>query len=573
MDEDATNDDQVFRLVCRDHAVADGIGHSFGNSRLGRAKHLHGLFHSLDRHFGDHHGRWFNGDVGSQYGQQIGVTFTLVGQGVCKSNTHGAIFATDHEVDVCDFVAIAIKCFADVKLHSSFLQQAVIGTRRQGLVKRKYLLCFTVSPLSYIRTREVTRVAGRCKSPAVLFPATYGRIASSKTATEPSIVSLHATGNIIFVGATARAAAQSAARAGWNVFAIDLFGDRDLRAICRDWLPLSAKEGPTRLADQLAHLPAGPVVLLGGMESRLPDRSCLPATHPVVGASEFQSQQVCDPLWLDRLAGELAIARPARQRTPPADRRGWLFKQRRSSGGLGVFSATALASPPNDGWFERQVLGRSLGLNFLATADAVALLGVAASVRSRHAPRPFQYEGAIGLQEIAEDLRPQFETLGNRIAHQTGLRGLFGVDVIVDAQRSVWLLEINPRWTGSMELFDSGPVPLIQAHVAACTGQPISPMQPISPQPLSAGKRVFYAGSTIAPYRFDHLQARERLPAAVRIADVPADGTIIPAGQPVCSLIARGRDATQIARQLARACNRLRQPNWRPKSALAENEH
>ncbi|QDS87904.1 hypothetical protein EC9_20870 [Rosistilla ulvae] len=352
------------------------------------------------------------------------------------------------------------------------------------------------------------------------------------------------------MGATARAAAQSARRSGLRVAAIDLFGDRDLRDVCDRWSPLRSDRS---LTEQLAGESVDAVVPLGGLESRLQELDALRETHRVFGATAQQIRQLNDPAWLDRAAQVAGLARPPRCTHKPSPASGWLFKRALSTGGLGVFIADSMpADSDPDDWFECQIPGRSFGVNFLASRDRVDWIGVAASLRSRQRPKPFQYEGSIGLPMLPDSLQQRLQRLAEYIVQETQLRGLFGIDVIVDPAQRIWLLEVNPRWTASMELFDHGSTSLLQLHVAACQEEEVAA---IETSKTLMGKRVLYADR---PIHFVYQRLRDAIPAAIQIADVPTENSEIPQGQPICSLIVLGACPREIARQLAAACRNKR---------------
>src|SRR6188474_2299573 len=109
------------------------------------------------------------------------------------------------------------------------------------------------------------------------------------------------TCRLILLGASVRAAAFSAIRAGFEPYAIDCYADRDLAAICpavridhypRDFLPA------------LAAAPDAPWVYTGGLENypRLIDR--LAAVRPLWGNRGASLRTVRDP----RQLAELAVA-------------------------------------------------------------------------------------------------------------------------------------------------------------------------------------------------------------------------------------------------------------------------
>src|SRR4030095_7545963 len=84
-----------------------------------------------------------------------------------------------------------------------------------------------------------------------------------QTATSPRP---RARGPLIVIGASARAAAFSAVRAGFEPWACDLFGDADLRAVAR-YTPMDG-EYPGGILGALRELPDAPVIYTGRLEER-----------------------------------------------------------------------------------------------------------------------------------------------------------------------------------------------------------------------------------------------------------------------------------------------------------------
>src|SRR5262249_33140089 len=73
---------------------------------------------------------------------------------------------------------------------------------------------------------------------------------------------------------------------------------------------------------------------------------------------------------------------------------------------------------------------------------------------------PFQYCGSIGPIEPEWCLQEELELLGNVIAEGCSLRGLFGIDGI-RAESHLYSVEVNPRYTASMELLDYAGIPTL----------------------------------------------------------------------------------------------------------------
>ena len=72
---------------------------------------------------------------------------------------------------------------------------------------------------------------------------------------------------VLIVGASARAAAASALRAGLDPWCADLFADADLRALVPDSIRCPAGQYPSALTELLRDAPAGPLMYTGGLEN------------------------------------------------------------------------------------------------------------------------------------------------------------------------------------------------------------------------------------------------------------------------------------------------------------------
>lgn len=72
--------------------------------------------------------------------------------------------------------------------------------------------------------------------------------------------------DVILLGASTRAAAVSARRAGWTPWCADLFADADLQRIAA-FRKVALETYPRGLLDALADAPPGPVVYTGALEN------------------------------------------------------------------------------------------------------------------------------------------------------------------------------------------------------------------------------------------------------------------------------------------------------------------
>lgn len=368
-------------------------------------------------------------------------------------------------------------------------------------------------------------------------------------------------GHLVLIGGSVRAATESAAQDGWEISAIDLFGDLDTRRSARSWHPLTSSGDLDRL---LGQLPPGPLVVTGGMEQWYERLDSIRATRPVLAPASRAIERLRDPAYLGPLARASGFQFPPcsepRSAGVPA---GWLVKSRRSTAGLSV--STVLSGPPGaDEYFQQRVPGRPFGAAFLATNSGAELLGVARSLTRSIGQHPFFYSGSIGPVPVGPANRHKLLRLGEAIRQQLNLRGLFGADLIADrADGTLWLLEINPRMTASMELFEAPDGPsLITRHVDAYGFPSVGSESTKLPTGSFSGdftvrlKRVVWSRNA---FRWDpewqHAAVSGTLDVVLR--DIPQPNSPIGRDQPVVSICAAGRSMRECLRAAVEVEKRL----------------
>ncbi len=363
---------------------------------------------------------------------------------------------------------------------------------------------------------------------------------------------------LLIVGASVRAAAESAHRAGWRVMALDRYGDADLQCVANTQLVSHDSRG---LLEAAATLNDAPWLYTGGLENRpaLIDR--LAKRRTVWGISGGALRSVGDPWRLAELAG--AVGLPTAQLAAdghalPRDG-SWLCKRRRSSGGGGVSVWNAQAPARKRGYyFQQRVEGRPWGAQFVAAHGQAVLLGITEQLIApgwTHAPG-FCYAGSVAPSSVPSLVVAQCEKLGGTLASQFDLRGLFGIDGVITPEGFV-PLEVNPRYTSSMELLEhAAGVSTIGLHIAACRDGEL----PGEWQSLAAGaqrvygKAIVYAARTttiLAEQTRRALDQRGEYPHPLW-ADIPAAGTRVAAGAPLLTVFAAAVTREEVLQQLRR---------------------
>ncbi len=360
-----------------------------------------------------------------------------------------------------------------------------------------------------------------------------------------------ADGPILVVAVSARALTEAVVRSGRPVLAVDLFGDDDTRAAAAGFAvaPGSLDDGPELAAviaagERLAAAhgePAG-VVVGSGFEHRPEALAILAARWPLLGCSPEAVAAVKDPARLATLCGTLGIPHPEIAATPPADPAGWLAKRAGGSGGGHVMPATAAmaGASPADRTFQRRVDGRAMSATILCDADGARLVGFCAAAFAPTPSQPYRFGGLAGPVAVDPDLAAQITAAADRLAHATDLRGLVGLDLVVDGSRW-WLIEVNPRPTAALDVLDRGSPPLMALHIAACETAPAS-AEPSATDAAPAWTPPATIAATALVYA-----PRDGVTVAVDwpdwVADRPLAGTTIAAGAPICTVRAVDDDA------------------------------
>lgn len=425
-------------------------------------------------------------------------------------------------------------------------------------------------------------------------------------------------GTVVLIGASIRSAAQSANQAGFRVLGLDHFGDIDTRQACQEfWILDEFATNP----EAIRRFRKFPHFIVGGLNSAKDFLGLL--LPPPTAAKTLLTQEAGTDLvppprnpdldrlkdlqWLEELSKECGLSFPKSvysvipNAASPSEVRDtdarWLVKMQRSCGGLGVrwhtppsppsppkpahsgsaaaWGNTAPLSPNIDAILDispqsenkkatRQMLqqwvpGRPHGATLICNGENCLLLGVCRSLFTHMGDLPFVYRGSFGPVSIPPHVQKNLQQLGLKITRETGHRGLLNLDLVINRSGEAFVLEVNPRWSGSSELIDRWMQKneqvdsLFGAMVEACKGSPLaeSNCHPDG-SPKSVGssflagpqylKRIVFARRRFQ-FSTDLIAFSKQPPNDSRyqstFSDTPADGTWISAGEPICTLISQ----------------------------------
>jgi predicted ATP-grasp superfamily ATP-dependent carboligase len=353
--------------------------------------------------------------------------------------------------------------------------------------------------------------------------------------------------SLLIFGASARAAAFSALRAGLRPWCADLFADADLRARCPtvrvpgDVYP----RGFLRLVDR--ELP-GPWMYTGALENRWELVEAMTRHRPLWGNGELALRRARSPWLVAHLLREAELPSLAVHPGPhdPGPGGRWLLKSWAGAGGRGIRfwdGQTCRVRPT--AYFQEYVEGTPCAAVYVGDGRQARLLGVTRQLVGEAwlNAAPFHYCGSLGPLTPEPDLRGLLQRLGDVLADRCFLRGVFGIDFI-GKDGFPWAVEVNPRYTASVEVLEHATgVPALALHRRVF--DPTAPAHPqaVPVEPGIVGKAVLFAREPLTFPDDGPWLSAVRAPGPVwevpAFADAPGAGERIEAGRPVLSFFAR----------------------------------
>jgi predicted ATP-grasp superfamily ATP-dependent carboligase len=371
---------------------------------------------------------------------------------------------------------------------------------------------------------------------------------------------------LVIIGASTRAAAFSAARAGLQPFCADLFADLDLCAR----FPVTRLSGtyPCGLEEVIAFFPLsqwqvqhskgayprgfeevlasdvpGPWMYTGGLENWPRLIAAWQEQRPLWGVRGQCLGWARDPVRVARLLRKAGLPTPETRSRPPSDSsRRWLIKRRHGAGGQGVCEWFADDDVPGaaipDMYWQEFIDGQPAAALYVGCGKETQLLGLTRQLIG--VPwlnaAPFHYCGSIGPLLPSADLKRELTAIGAVLAGHCNLTGLFGVDGVLAAGH-FWPVEINPRYTASVEVLEyaTGLRALAWHRRAFDRKAPMPVRHPVTR--AFVGKAILYAPAELTFPSDGPWLSDLRKPTALHLppdfADIPAAGAVIPRGRPI----------------------------------------
>ncbi|MDA0833051.1 MAG: ATP-grasp domain-containing protein [Planctomycetota bacterium] len=378
--------------------------------------------------------------------------------------------------------------------------------------------------------------------------------------------------DLLIAGASARACAFSALRAGLRPYCFDQFADADLQEMA----PVERVERyPHDLPRKMARFEGIPWMYTGALENYPEIVAEISRIHPLFGNAPGVLEKVRDPFlvaeWLSD-AG-LKVVPLRRSNNPPSTDGTWLFKPLRGSAGIGIRRWDEMVSRDfahvntRKGYYYQEFhQGESYSALFSGDGSSARMLGMTRQLIGRpefHAVG-FTYCGSIGPIDSSDLQTAYVQRLGHVLAEKGRLVGLFGCDLMVHrdndtGSESVSLIEINPRYPASTEVLEiaTGRSMLEEHLTGSLRAQPELGRFSELLQNEVQSSRISFRGCVgkailYAPRQFvvkDILCAIDPIYGPM-ISDVPQVGETIEAGHPICTILAKEKSIIQCEQHL-----------------------
>ena len=371
---------------------------------------------------------------------------------------------------------------------------------------------------------------------------------------------------IVIAGISTRAAAESAAKAGFDVTAIDAFADLDQHPSVRAMAiprPFSA-DAAARAAQTVG---AQAAVYLSNFENHPDAVDVLSAGRALWGNAPDVLRRVRDPACLARALRHRGIQTPEVQvrlepdleqvrLKPDSTGRDWLVKPIASGGGHSIRRWTHGEAIPAGCYLQELISGTPGSMVIVAGARQVVLLGVTRQLIGDAAfgATGYHYCGSILVSRGAPDsIVTGARAAARAVVEAFDLAGVNGVDFVVH-QGSIFVIEVNPRWTASVELAERAyGLSAFASHAAACArgALPDFDLTHTVRRGDAVGKAIVFARNDVT------VGDTQKWIGDDSIRDVPHPGELIHAGRPVCTVFATGSNDEDCYAALAKRAGRV----------------
>jgi len=375
--------------------------------------------------------------------------------------------------------------------------------------------------------------------------------------------------NLLVVGVDTVSIADSARRAGYEIYAVDYFGDVDLRRVCSKYESVIYQEPgkscgkfESRFKPEaflkmarllLKKVQIDAALLASGLDDHFDVLRELNELVPILGNHLEVIKKVRDK---SKFFGELKrlgirhpeteSVREIKEAKMAAAEIGYPVVIKPSKG-FGGSNIRKVRNPEElEKAFERVFLGQDEVLiqkliegvhasaSLVASEVAVRTLTINRQLTGLSyvfQREPFGYCGNVVPLRLSNAVFEECKCIAEKVALHFSLKGSNGVDLVVCKGKTPYVVEVNPRFQGTTECVEHVlGVNLVRTHVNACIHNSIPTIE--KPSKYCTRLILYTPTRVITPDLTSHMEVR----------DVPLPGTVIEKCEPLCSIIVAGNN-------------------------------
>lgn len=358
----------------------------------------------------------------------------------------------------------------------------------------------------------------------------------------------------MIIALSARPYVEAAVKAGFAVTAIDAFADAQTTALAEKSFAVQYGQNGFDAESLIAALDAldtGRFIGFAygsGFEAQPALLARLAERLPLIGNSPELVAAIKNPARFFAALEQLHIPYPrVSDSIAGSDADDYLLKLVGGTGGTHIRPANARQIlPAAQYYYQQKIVGSPLSILFLADKQAIAVIGFNEQWLHPSADAPYRYGGAVSHTPLPQAVKAQLVDAAQKLTHSFGLVGLNSLDAIVTADNRVFVLEINPRLSATVDLYHYAQPDLLRWHVQVCLR-----VSNLNPQPADTQSHYSHAHAIV--YATQAMMLTEPLPWPEWVVDTPSVDQLplkISAGDPVCTVIAEAEHAAA-AKKLA----------------------
>jgi len=376
--------------------------------------------------------------------------------------------------------------------------------------------------------------------------------------------------NVLVIGIDVVSLATSATKAGYKVYAVDYFGDQDLKRVCHESLSI-IEQAPSRSCGQLS-TNFNPEVLLQ-LATELLKKNVIDATLlstglddspdvlrelndviPILGNHPRVIERIRDKMEFFKELKRLEIPHPqtamaenfeeARKKAKDV---GYpiLVKPSKGFGGVGIRNVRVpkkLKQAFQDAslldervLIQEYIPGTPASVSLISSTNKTITLTLneqLLGVNKVGQQEPFGYCGNVVPLVTTRSVTNRCKNIAEKITSHFSLIGSNGIDLVITKDSIPYVVEVNPRFQGTLECVERVfGINMVKDHVKTCLQGRL---------PTIVKKNAVFCTRLIlfAPKR----SVVPDLSVFEEVRDRPIPEVIVEKGEPVCSIVTEGAD-------------------------------